>query len=292
MPVRLIVNADDFGFTGGVNAGIIHAHQCGIVTSTTIMANGDAFEEAVALALQNPALGVGVHLAAVGGSPVSDPRHIPSLVDKAGLLPRTLTALLLRLARGAVKMEHVEREFRAQVELVISRGITPTHLDSHKHTHTHPLVMEALARVAREFGIPCVRRPFERPGAGRFTGPAARSRRGVHRKQRILALAVAGRQSRFERVIVRYNLRAPDRFFGVALTGLLDSAALRDMIGVLPEGTSELMCHPATYGDDLDRASTRLKRERERERDALTDESVKLALQRSNIATVSFRDLR
>src|SRR6185369_7512814 len=124
---RLIVNADDFGFTRGVNAGILRAFQNGILTSATLMANGDAFDEAVEMALANPGLGVGCHLVAVGGRPVAPPAEIASLVDADGMLPRTLTGLLKLLMRGQVRVEHVEREFRAQVERLREAGITPTH---------------------------------------------------------------------------------------------------------------------------------------------------------------------
>src|SRR4051812_17945246 len=108
---RLIVNADDFGFTRGVNAGVARAFEAGILTSTTIMANGDAFEDAVEIARAAPGLGVGCHLAAVGGRPVAPARDVDSLLDKDGLLPATLTQLMVRLARGQVQSDDIEREF-------------------------------------------------------------------------------------------------------------------------------------------------------------------------------------
>src|SRR5258707_9725647 len=131
---RLIVNADDFGFTRGVNAGIVRAFKSGIVTSTTIMANGEAFEDAVSLAHANPGLGVGCHLAVVGGRPVAAPSEIPSLVDRNGVLPATLTRLVIKIARGYASGEDIAREFRAQVRRVVDSGIEITHVDSHKHS--------------------------------------------------------------------------------------------------------------------------------------------------------------
>src|SRR5205085_8509787 len=107
---RLIVNADDFGFTRGVNAGILRAFQGGILTSATLMANGDAFDEAAEMARAHPGLGVGIHLVAVGGRPLAPAAEIPSLVGADGRLPSTLTDLIKRLARGRVRVEHVERE--------------------------------------------------------------------------------------------------------------------------------------------------------------------------------------
>src|SRR5215510_11634871 len=94
---RLIVNADDFGFTNGVNKGIVQSYKQGIVTSTTIMANGQAFDEAVELARENPGLGVGCHLSIVGGRPVAPATQIRSLLESDGSLPPTLTRLALKL---------------------------------------------------------------------------------------------------------------------------------------------------------------------------------------------------
>ena len=138
---QLIVNADDFGFTRGVNAGIVRAFSAGILTSTTIMANGPAFEDAVELALTNPSLHVGCHLALVGGRPSAPPHAVPSLIDAAGDMPPTLTQLVVRLAAGRVRIADIEREFRAQIERVLGAGIKPSHLDTHKHTHIYPPVM-------------------------------------------------------------------------------------------------------------------------------------------------------
>src|SRR5262249_13157892 len=161
-----IVNADDFGFTRGVNEGILRGYRTGIVTSTTIMANGDAFDEAVEAARANPGLGVGCHLSAVGGRPVSKPSEIPTLVDRDGMLPPTFGQLLIKFARRSVSINEIASEFRSQLARITSAGITPTHLDTHKHSHTHPQVMRALAQVAAEFGVVCVRNPFESVGAG------------------------------------------------------------------------------------------------------------------------------
>jgi predicted glycoside hydrolase/deacetylase ChbG (UPF0249 family) len=158
---RLIINADDFGFTKGINAGIVRAHRTGIVTSTTLMANGEAFEEAIDLAQANPSLGVGCHLSIVGGDPVAPKSQIKSLLETDGELPPTLTRLALKLARRSVRHEEIVIEFRAQLERITRRGIKLTHLDTHKHSHTQPQVMRALAVVAAEFGIKCVRNPFE-----------------------------------------------------------------------------------------------------------------------------------
>ena len=135
----LITNADDFGFTRDVNSGIIEAHQHGILTATTLMATGAAFDHAVELARQNPELDVGVHLV---------------LVDSAGF-PPTIPRLLFSLGRI-----HIYDELVRQVRKVLDAGLKPTHLDTHKHTHLLPPVFNAVTRIAQEFKIPWVRRRF------------------------------------------------------------------------------------------------------------------------------------
>ncbi|HLK19204.1 MAG TPA: ChbG/HpnK family deacetylase [Bryobacteraceae bacterium] len=135
----LITNADDFGFTRDVNRGIVEAHRNGILTATTLMANGAAFDDAVAMALENPNLDVGVHLV---------------LVDLQGF-PPTIPKLILSLPRM-----HIYELLAAQVKKVLAAGIQPSHLDTHKHTHLLPPVFSAVVRIAEEFHIPWIRRRF------------------------------------------------------------------------------------------------------------------------------------
>ena len=285
---RLIVNADDFGYTRGVNAGIARAYKTGIVTSTTIMANGDAFEDAVELARANPGLGVGCHLALIGGRPVAEPSRVSSLVDDDGALAPTLTQLVLKLTRGLISTDEIASEFRAQVDRVARAGIQPTHLDTHKHSHTHPLVMKALTRVAAEFGIGCVRNPFERVFA---TSRLRNLTNWAYLKQFALSAAIQPGAIQFMRLVRRHGLKTPDRFFGVGLTGMLDSYAIRSMMESLRPGTAELMCHPGVYDDDLDRAPTRLKREREKELEALSDLSLRQFAEEHGVELINYRGL-
>jgi chitin disaccharide deacetylase len=140
---RLIINADDFGFTHDVNAGIIQAHREGVLTSATLMANGDAFDDAVRLAHETPTLDVGCHLVLVQGRSVLD----------GSPLPETPLRLLFQ------KID-VYEELRAQIQKILAAGIWPTHLDSHKHTHLLPSIFRAAVRLAKEFCIPYIRRPL------------------------------------------------------------------------------------------------------------------------------------
>ncbi|MGH9704325.1 MAG: ChbG/HpnK family deacetylase, partial [Candidatus Acidiferrales bacterium] len=238
---QLIVNADDFGLTAGVNAGIVRAYREGILTSATLMANGAAFSDAVQQAKANPGLGVGCHLVLVGDRAVASRERVPSLAGRDGQLPVSLMSLVAQLAGGRILMQEIEIEFRAQIEWLRSAGIDPTHLDTHKHTHSIPQVMDAMMRVASETGIRRVRKPYEDAKHG--AAAARRNGRGKW-KQRTLAAAARRTAPRFGRLARETGVRTPDYFYGIHQTGSLGSEALLEILETLPEGTSELMSHP------------------------------------------------
>jgi chitin disaccharide deacetylase len=253
---RLIVNADDFGFTRDVNRGIIEAHRAGILTATTLMANGAAFEDAVKLARETPSLDVGAHLTLVGG---------PGQ-------PPTVTALLAAMARGRVR---VYDEFAAQVSRIMDAGIAPTHLDTHKHTHVLPNVLNGVLRVAHEFQVPWVRAPFDQRAAGRSW------------KARSIALL----EARFRRQLAASGCRATDQFAGFDMTGRFGAADLAALVARLPDGVTEFMCHPGYCTGELHAARTRLKESRERELQALTSSEVRESLARSGVELIGYRAL-
>src|SRR5262245_14279521 len=199
---RLIINGDDFGFTRSTNAGILRGQREGILTSTTIMANGAAFDEAVQIALANPSLGVGCQVAVVDGHPISPPADIPSLLGSDGRLPGSVMELAFKIGR-VIRVRDIEREISAQVQRVVNSGINPTHLDTHKHSHLHPKVLEALLRVAADFGIRRIRKPFEIVTPSVW-GPAARARRALHLKQWAASLATLPMAPVFSRVVNRW----------------------------------------------------------------------------------------
>ena len=264
----LIVNADDFGFTRDVNDGIVEAHTRGILTATTLMANGEAFPHAVALSRAHPALDLGCHLVLVGGASLVTGEPLPASVAR-------LIAALLRRRLDPY------RELKAQIEKIIAAGVRPSHLDTHKHTHLFPPVLDAVARLAREFEIPWVRRPFDFPfEAG-----------GVPFTRRAVTFALGSMRPRFHRVLTRYGCRSTDHFAGFALTGAFTPADLVSLLRALPAGATEFMCHPGLLGDELRAAPTRLKESRARELAALTDPAVKDALGPHGVRLATFRDL-
>ncbi|HVU48492.1 MAG TPA: ChbG/HpnK family deacetylase, partial [Terracidiphilus sp.] len=159
---RLIINADDFGLTNGVNRAISGLNCASVLTSTTLMARAGATDAAIELAHASPSLSVGCHVVLVDGDPVLPARAIPSLVDsKTGSFRITLGAFLRQLLTGRIRPEEIEAEARAQIESLQSRGVRITHIDTHKHTHMFPSVLRPVLRAARACGIRAVRNPFE-----------------------------------------------------------------------------------------------------------------------------------
>jgi predicted glycoside hydrolase/deacetylase ChbG (UPF0249 family) len=266
---RLVVNADDFGFAHDVNAGIVDAHTGGILTATTLMANGSAFNDAVRLAHDHSALDVGVHLVLVGGD---------SLLT--GLpLPGTVNELMHAIVRKRIRPYN---ELKPQVERIVRAGIRPTHLDTHKHTHLIPPVLSAVARLSQEFGIPWVRRPFDFPLSGGGSAPWS---------VRLLSKCMHGLRMQFHAVLSRRGCRVTDHFAGFQLTGRFRAAELVALIRRLPDGITEFMCHPGHCTDELRCMRTRLKESREEELRALIAPEVRQALIDQGIELARYRDL-
>lgn len=266
-----MVNADDFGFTPDVNSGIVEAHRRGILTSTTLMANGDAFDEAVSLAREVPTLDIGCHLVLVGGR---------SLLPPYREFPLTVAELLKAIIRGQID---IYAELNAQMKRILEAGIRPSHLDTHKHTHLAPPVLDAVARIAEESGVRWVRRPFDFP-LNALSG-------AVPRLKRLTSKALGGLRGRFHRVLERHGCRTTDHFAGFQITGRFSSAELVELLAILPAGSTELMVHPGHCTEALRRARTRLKESREQELQALVSPDVRAAIERNHITLTDYRRL-
>ncbi|MFY9805538.1 MAG: ChbG/HpnK family deacetylase [Candidatus Acidiferrales bacterium] len=285
---KLILNADDFGMTRGVNEAIIRAHCEGILTSTTLMADGEAFDDAVERARANPTLGVGCHLVLVGGKCVAPKETVPSLADADGNLPDSLPLFVARITSGSIRGEEIEREMRAQIAKVRGAGIEPTHLDTHKHTHAHPWVMEALGKVAKECGIARVRKPIENLSDSWETSRAG----GQGISLQILAAgAVRAIAPQFTAISKKYGLLYPDHFLGLAMTGQLGPGVLRSVIGTITDGSTEIMLHPGICDADLARSGSRLQKQREYELRGLLDPGARSAVTERDIRLITYREL-
>ena len=234
MSPLLIVNADDYGLTEGISAGILRTHREGIVTSTSVLAIGPAFSKVAHLLADHPRLGIGVHLGAVGEDPPLLSRaEVPTLFDRRGRLYETWTAFLLRSAAGRIDPADVTREFTAQLELVQGLGLPITHLDAHQHLHLWPPVCRVVLDLARRFSVPAVRVPrLRRPSV---TG---------------MGVTLLGRW--LARSAHRAQLRFPIDAVGIECAGQLDDARLRQVLHRLAEHrapTVELTVHPGEPED-------------------------------------------
>lgn len=260
---RLIVNADDFGLTAGVNRAISELHAAGVLTSTSLMARAGATNEAIAIARSTPSLGVGGHVVLVDGESALPPRQIPSLVDpRTGSLCPTLTAFLPRLFTGRIRAAEIEAETRAQIEFLQNQGLRLTHIDTHKHTHMFPAVLRPVLRAARACGIRAVRNPFE-------PSWALRAMVGAPWLRLAQVSALRWLEPVCRRIIAHEGFSTTDGTIAVAGTGSLDTATLRSLLQQLPAGTWELVTHPGYNDADLARVRTRLRDSRDIERAAL-----------------------
>ena len=287
---RLIINADDFGLTAGVNRAIVEAHEHGIVTSATLMANGQAVEEAISLAQSRPRLGVGCHIVLVDGAPLLDKTRINSLVDpvrnadgprfRGGIGKFGALALLGRLAA-----DEIEAEATAQIRKLQAAGIPVTHLDSHKHTHLFPRVLRPLLRAAKSCGVRAIRNPFERIQGSQLAASPSLWRRWTE----VGILRSLARQ--FREAVQQAGISTPDGTLAIVATGTLNQRLLRLMVENLPDGTWELVCHPGYNDVDLQAVRTRLRESREQELRLLTSPSTRDLLKANGVEAVSFREL-
>lgn len=284
----LILNADDFGLTVGINEGIVRGHRDGILTSATIMANAPAFDDAVRCAGENPSLGVGIHLVLIGGRPIARPEEVASLVDDTGQLPQSLPNFVARVTSRAIRPEHIEKELRAQIEKVRAVGINPTHVDSHKHTHSHPTVMDSVARVASACGITRIRKPFEEL---RDSWTSTRGNHGPTVSQLAAAAAARLASRSFIAICRRYGLRSPDRFLGLARTGSISPTVLCSLIDTVSDGTTEIMLHPGVCDADLRQTGSRLQMHRQVELGALVAAQAKEIVAERDIRLITYREV-
>ncbi len=288
---RLIVTADDFGLTAKINQGIIEAHRHGIITSTSLLANGVAFDDAVTLLRETPSLGVGVHLNLTEGSPLLPVTEVPSLVDHGGVFRSGPGTLARRIVSGKVRLAEIEKELRAQIERILETGLRLTHLDGHKHIQLLPPVLGVTIRLAVEYRIKAIRCAVERLGAPVSLWRRNRSVPGGVVKQflrgRLAALLALAQRSRLDRA----QLQSPEHLFGVAQTGFLDRISLRQIIVNLPEGTSELMCHPGYVDGELRQTPTRLLAQREQELAVLLEPKTKQLLADNCVQLINYGQL-
>ncbi|MFA5809280.1 MAG: ChbG/HpnK family deacetylase [Thermoleophilia bacterium] len=263
---KLIVNADDFGLTEGVNRGILECHERGVVTSTTLLVNGDDARAAAEAAAEHPQLGVGLHLNLTSGKPVLAAGKVSSLIDDEGFFPGMFT-MVRRLISGRARRDELAAEVQAQIDKCIELGIKPTHIDSHHHLHALPRLRSVVCDVCRKAGITRMRGYYM----------SARSLKSF-------AVATAARMPAGE------SLKTPDRFSGIEVMGRRDIAVTLEHALAEPGDTLEFMCHPGYADENLSLASE-YNSLREVELKALMSEDFIRAIEAAGVRSISFMDL-
>ncbi len=266
MPPRLILNADDFGLTPGINRAIAELHQAGVLTSATLMATGPAFVDAVRIAQANPTLGVGCHLVFVDGIPVSHPEDIPSLLGADGKTFRpSLVDFAQATLRNTISPAELARETQAQIQKLQRAGLDVTHVDTHKHTHLFPQIAKTVLHIAQRCGVNAVRNPFEPEWARVCSNRASSLARSMQ----------LGLLHRFEPAFQKIVRSSPTQLTTGGTLGIKATGKITDeVLSMLLQGRAEefeehdvleLCCHPGFHDEDLDRSNTRLLASRELE---------------------------
>ncbi len=284
---RLIVNADDFGFTSGVNRGIVGGHSHGVVTSSTLMAKGPAFAEAVQLAKTLPKLSVGCHVVLIDGEPVLDAAQVPSITTGARFRDGMKT-FAARAITGQMDPDEITAEAAAQIRKVQSAGIAVSHVDTHKHTHLFPKVLRPLLRAAADCGVRALRNPF----GPRLPLQSSRllARPGLwvrYAEVRVLG----GFAGKFREAVDREGFITPDGTLGIVVTGALDEALFYEIARSIPEGTWEFVCHPGYNDAELQASKTRLRESRATELRVLTLPVAREVLAQQGVELISYREL-
>jgi predicted glycoside hydrolase/deacetylase ChbG (UPF0249 family) len=285
---NLIVNADDLGWTEGVNRGIAETHRNGIVTSASLLANGRAFGSGGELARTTPGLGVGVHLNLSDGEPVAGRELVTTLLNERGELAGRPESLLLRLARRSILLEEVEREWNAQIQKVRDSGIEPTHLDGHKHVQMLPGLFEIALRLAKRHGIRAVRVSHEESSLRAALSAGAKQKGTVVMKQGVQARGLKLLAPDAREQAERAGIATADYFCGIAQTGELTREGVLRLMQILPEGTTELMCHPGYVDAELANSATRLQASRQAELEILTDTGIRNLVASQGIRLIDY----
>ena len=284
---RLIVNADDFGFTSGVNRAIVEAHTHGIVTSSTLMANGLTFPEAVQLAKSSPCLSIGCHIVLIDGEPLLDSSKLPTITDSRRF-PDGLKTFAARALTGRMKAYEIEAETKAQIQKIQSAGLSISHVDTHKHTHIFPQILQPLLGAARDCGVHAVRNPF----GPRFPLSSRRLLARPNLWTRFAEVRILSHfAGQFRRAVAQQGFATPDGTLGIEVTGTLDETLFQAIAESIPDGTWEFVCHPGFYDADLAAAKTRLRNSRELELRVLTMPQARDLLAKQGVQLISYREL-
>ena len=244
----LVVTGDDFGSSADVNGAIVGAHRLGVLTAASLMVTGAAAEEAIALARENPTLAVGLHLVLVDGLAALPMAQVPNLAGPGGLFPRSPLRAGLRYRFSPAAQRELRLEIREQLDLFRRTRLRLDHVDGHHHLHLHPVVIDVLVELSREFEIPAIRLPSEELGTAFALNRHNRIRNAVWspifrslRRRAEVRLAAAG-------------IGFAHRVYGLFATGAIDEAYLLALLPRMRGTRVELYAHPSLSDADGGRA--------------------------------------
>jgi len=288
MKKQLIVNADGFGFTRGVNRGIIQAVQHGIVRSTSALANMPAIEEVKDFQEQFPEVSIGIHFNLSVGKPVSAPEEVRTLVDERGEFLRE--KFVPKLLTGRISLSEMITELDNQVRRLVELGVHPTHFDGHQNKHLYPQFFIAALHAAKKWGIKFMRSHNRYIFIGGKRRVVKLCWYYLSHPQRFVAHSVARMLTWYAHI---NGIKTADRLITPGYVDRSKKSSLETWLGIietLPEGTSEIYCHPG-YPDELLARYATYVEERKIEVEVLTSPELFEAIERNGIRLISFKDL-
>jgi len=268
---KLIVCADDFGLTKGINKGIVSAYSEGIVTRTSIIANGDAFDHAVLLSGKNKGLKVGIHLTLIEERPINEPKNIRSLIGEDGKLHANYRIFVLRYALRKIDVNEVYAEWESQIKKVLSSGIVINHIDSHQHLHMLPGIFEKTLDLASKYKINKIRIHYHNIVDIRTV------------KEFLLAFLSSMHRKR----VLNSGISTAEHFWGLQHGGNTSESDIIKFIDNVKFGTTEMMCHPGYADNKYCQKYGHWKYNPEEELKVLTSDLIKEKLKDKNIKLVS-----
>ena len=283
----LIVSADDFGLTKGVNQAIINSFKHGILTSTSLLVNGFAIDDAIKLLQSNKGLDVGIHLTVTQGFPLLKSNLISSIISNGNLFYPNYKKLFLKMLLKKVNIKDIEREFRKQLDFAFNTGLNISHIDTHQHIHPHPSILNLIIKLAIEYNIKAVRLPFLNPLSSL---KLIFNKKIINNLTKILVYPL-----KFYTVkkLSQYKITFPDSLIGYYFTGQLNEKNLLISLENIKTTFSELICHPSIHQEHLSLIfpGGYRKFQWQAEYQALISEKVKNKLKELNIKLINFKDL-
>lgn len=290
---ELIINADDLGATPGINKGIIEGYQAGIITNVSLLVNMPGYNDAIRLIHQNPKLSVGIHLNITCGLPISSPDKISTLLNEKGYFLKWYP-LVNRLLLKRIDLNQIYLEFKAQIEKLISDGITPIHMDTHQYMHVYPEIFKILIALSKEYNIYKIRYPDER---FKFINSFSFSFFNKQNFKKILLSLLLSFLLRIctpRKILIKNGILIPNNFIGIVnMNSQKTLLSFENMLQSVKEGVNEIVCHPGYIDDELIKLTPYIiyVHPRKDELEAILHPKIKKLIEELNINLISYKEM-